>query len=290
MSNENDRVELDTNSNYDSNSVTTRTASSENLNLNLNSNSNSKTPTSPNKKQEHFLFTSNSTPVQSQPNNSNNNILKSKPVFSPSQSSPVNDKKMFNPIFSSNQVKTSNSSSNATSLSNKDKEKVFQSDDETPSSPNMTSYNYYSNIITNLNPTSSLDIINNCKSKNTEKSNSINDLDDRNDKPVINSKSDNLKLNKSNKINLNTLGLSHNKSQIQSNGLIKTKKISNTKSITNGIVSNALSTSASNLDSNYPSSCLTSPRLILKSESNNNRCLKKSKVSEWCSTQLSMGM
>lgn len=128
----------------------------------------SKSPNSPNsKKQEQFTFNQSSNTINcNNSTNSNRNITNTTPNITTTTINNNNNNsnyQNYNPnVGQISQPITNSAATNnhhSPSMTNNDKKKStksprdnFSDDDE--GSPNMSSYNYYSNIIANLNPTS----------------------------------------------------------------------------------------------------------------------------------------
>ena len=213
----------ESNSNYDSNSVRNFSASNENIQ--------SKSATKENGASQHSPKDTNAHNGSFKRHNQTVNLNQSNE--STQLSSPIN-----------NQNKTSQNSNSASTSTN-------NFSDEEGNSPNMTNYNYYSNIINNLKPdeninlnqetniTNNNNIQNNVKLKNV----GFNSISKKNKTGV---------LEVSNNKNIDTIQLGNNNSMAGINN---------------------------NLEAN----------LAVNNKTDNTKSFKKPKLLEWCSSQLSMG-
>jgi hypothetical protein len=286
--------EHEVNSNYDS--ITTRTISSENVNLktptspapsaslgynsNGNNNNNSFNGSNSNSKNEN-LNLNTATPSSSN-YNMNNNKPKSNensPNYKNENSPNSNNKNDVNKFNFTNINRLNNEESNLSinrkSPSHQQASKLnstLNSDEEQLStSPNMSNYNYYSNILTN--------------SKLNESNDNKDAIDD-------------LKKNYDS-VNINTIKKSSN--SIILNNSFKSNFESSKKNAVNFDINN---TSASLTSINSMEKGLDSKLAKSISQKNDNnqsdisifkkteirsRSFKKPKIFEWCSTQLSIG-
>jgi hypothetical protein len=224
----------ESNSNFDSNSVRNFSASNENIQP--------KSVSKENGANQHSPKDTNAHNGSFKRHNQTVNLNQSNELTQ--LSSPIN-----------NQNKTSqNSNSTSTSTNN------FS--DEEGNSPNMTNYNYYSNIINNLKPDENVNL-------NQETNISNNGIINNNNNNNNNNIQNNVKLknvsfnNISKKNKTGVLELSNNKT-------IDTIPFGNNNSMT-GI--------NNNLEAN----------LALVNKTDSTKSFKKPKLLEWCSSQLSMG-
>lgn len=186
------------------------------------------------------------------------------------------------------------------------KDHSYDEDDEesfsdTPASPNMTNYNYYSNIITNMNPTStSLNLMVMNQGENlsnlsdgyeiggVEKSTSgtltpLSSTSFSQIKPIRSSRSGNGAIMKNTSLDNDNSILS---SSEQGSISISNKNFENvTKTKSNKLIS----ASVSDLEINDLDGDEINPNEKIKSDGS-ARNVKKNKGLEWCSTQLSMGI
>ena len=223
----------------------------------------------------------------------------------------------LNSNSSSNSYNNSRANNNSNSVSNFDystklKNKIITSvssdsnnEDEEKTNSNMANYNYYSNIINNINSENSNNKIN--SSVSVSSSSTSKPLRDSNDTVFEEN---------STKTKTNLIETSRNEKQEEKSSFkINNDKITNTspvvqspvdnknpqfklnpvqdstlqsarKAISNGVLNNSLSASASSLDI-QPENVSNSSIATIKQESNIS-AKKKNKFTEWCSTQLSM--
>lgn len=249
-------MQQDLNSNNDSISVTTRTASSENFIFNKSS------PVSVNKKQENFTFSSPLT----RSGNSNNSAITTASALNNTTKTAT-----FKSIKKTNRKLITSFSSD----SNNEEEKTNN---------NMESYNYYSNILNNINPDSNKKDTNSVKNytKNpietitkNEKLNSFKMMSNDKTKAVSSERLDKVDTE------LETSSLKRTLSRKSNQDAQKCAR--NLCSITNGVINSSLSASASNLDYNPELGLVNSNEGSFKSLNS-----KKGKLTEWCSTQISM--
>ncbi|CAF0734462.1 unnamed protein product [Brachionus calyciflorus] len=249
-----DNERTDLNSNGDSNSNSVPTTSRDNLISNL---SNGKTPTSPLKKQDIFQFNTNQNSPVTTPSVNVNPVLNNLSINTQSSKSPKNNINnnsntdiVYDKKYSNKPLLNKTQSNNSAAIKLKDSN--FPSDDD-PSSPNMSSYKYYSNIINNLSPSS---LAKNDTNTDSTLTNNFND-----EKSPVNYKKNNVNCK---------------------NGIrIKKNSVS---SITDEILNSSLSVSASNL--NLDSNISIDSNLKKKCET--TKLPRKNRNTEWCCTQLSI--
>jgi hypothetical protein len=282
--------ENEVNSNYDS--ITTRTISSENINLktptspapsaslgynsNGNNNNNSFNGSTSNSKNDNFNL--NTTTPSSSNYNMNNNRPKSNensPNYKNENSPNTSNKNDVNK-FNFTNINRSNNEDNNQILNKKSSShqqasklnSTLNSDEEQLStSPNMSNYNYYSNILTNSN----LNELNDNKNAN------LDDLKKNYDNiNKIKKSSNSIILTNSFKLpkkNLNNIDSSNN-----NNNSDTSTSLTSFNSIENGL--------DSKIANNYNNQ---SDNTIFKKNEIRSRSFKKPKIFEWCRTQLSIG-